>query len=150
MFGATDFRTDGFVVSVNSSEMPVSSSPFKTSARVQIWIVAVMLAVSGMWGIIGAWLSRTWQPTILSAAMLVAAMGTVSRRWWARYLVYALSALYVGLWIWYVGRAVFSGYYVGKSATYVFISLLSLNAYLAMACYWAYVALVHLKTRDVG
>jgi hypothetical protein len=126
----------------------MTSSSLTRSGKIQIWTIATMLAMLGAWGLIGAWLARMWPPTLLSAAMLIAAAGAVSRRWWARYLVYA--ALYVGLWIWYVGRAVFSGYYVGKSATYVFISLLPLNVYLAMACYWAYVAVVHLKTRDVG
>jgi hypothetical protein len=150
MFGDTASRTDGFGVSVNSSETPVPSSALKTSAKVQVWIVAIMLAALGMWGMVGAWLSRTWQPILLSAAMLLAAMAVVSRQWWARYLVFALSAVYVGLCIWYAGCSLLRGDFANKSVMYAFISLLPLSAFLAMACYWAYVAAVHLKRRNVS
>jgi hypothetical protein len=100
-----------------------------------------------MWGLLAAWTERKWQPTILSAAMLIAAVAVVSRRWWARYLVFALSAVYVGLCIWYAGRSLLRGDFTNKSGAYAFISLLPLSAFLAMACYWAYVAAVHLKDR---
>jgi hypothetical protein len=109
-----------------------------------------MLAVLGMWGMVGAWLSRTWQPALLSAAMPIAAVAVVTRRWWARYLVFALSVVYVGLCIWFAGRSLLRGDFANKSVVYTFISLLPLNAFLAMACYWAYVAAVHLKYRNKG
>jgi hypothetical protein len=103
----------------------------------------------GAWGLIGAWIEGKRQPIILSAAMLIAAVAAVSRRWWARYLVFALSAVYVGLSIWYAGRALLRGDFASKGVAYAFISLLPLNAFLAMACYWAYVAAVHLKYRKM-
>jgi hypothetical protein len=109
-----------------------------------------MLVVLGAWGLIGAWIEGKWQPTILSAAMLIAAVGAVGRRWWARYLIFALSAVYVGLCIWYAGRSLLRGDFANKSGAYAFISLLPLGAFLAMACYWAYVAAVHLKYREVS
>lgn len=75
--------------------------------------------------------------------MLIAAVAVVSRRWWARYLVFALSAVYVGLCNWYAGRSLLRGDFTNRSAVYAFISLLPLIAFLVMACYGAYVAAVH-------
>jgi hypothetical protein len=106
-----------------------------------------MLAVLGLWGLSAAWIEGKWQPTVLSAAMLIAAVAMVSRRWWARSLVFALSAVYMGLCIWYAGRSLLRGDFANRGLAYAFISLLPLDAFLAMACYWAYVAAVHLKIR---
>jgi hypothetical protein len=108
-----------------------------------------MLGILGAWGLIGAWIDGKWLPTILSAAMLIAAVAVVSRRWWARYLVFALSVVYVGLSVRHVGRSLLRGDFANKRGAYAFISLLPLNAFLAMACYWAYVAAVHLKYRKM-
>jgi len=135
---------------MSSGGQALQSSPLKTSARVQIWIVGIMLAVLGMWGMIGAWLSQTWEPALLSAAMLIAAVAVVSRRWWARYLVFALSAVYVGLCLWYASRSLLRGDFANKSVMYAFISLLPLDAFLTMACYWAYVAGLHMKRRNAS
>jgi hypothetical protein len=126
------------------------SLQLSVSARVQVWIVALMLAILGSWGLIEAWLEQTWPPSIVSAAMVVTAFGALTRRWWARYFIFALSALNAGTWVWFVGRSLMRGYFSNKGATYLFISLLPLNAFLAMACYWAYVAAVHLKNRTGG
>jgi hypothetical protein len=82
--------------------------------------------------------------------MVVAAAGAISLRWWARYLIFALSALYVGIWVWTVGPDLLSPGLLKRGAADAFLLLLPLNAFLAMACYWAYVAAVHLKNRDVG
>ena len=139
----------GSGVSVNSGEMPVPASSLNASGKIQIWIVAVMLGVLGAWGLIAAWIEGKWQPTFLSAAMLIAAVAVVSRRWWARYLVFALSTVYVGLSLWYIGRSLLRGDFANKSGAYAFISLMPLSAFLAMACYWAYVAAVHLKYRKM-
>jgi hypothetical protein len=114
-------------------------------ARVQLWMTALFLLSYGIYGLVAAMREQLWDYSIGAVASIVAAAAVAAHKSWARFLVYAIAALLVGNWLWYVWLAISVGYFrhagVAKSA----LSLIPGIGLALLAGFCSYVVSVQLR-----
>jgi hypothetical protein len=101
----------------------------------------VTVALLALYGAYDAWVAiqeRAWLPGVVAVLAIVACVGTAMLRAWSRYLVYLLTAVFVGTWIQSLYEAAAAGYFSLLSARQIATSLApgAFLALLSCACAW--------------
>jgi hypothetical protein len=91
----------------------------KLITPVGMLVTVALLAVYAIYSFWTAYTDQSWPHALLGLLTLVACVGTALLRAWSQYLVYALTAFFVGGWLYsvYVGAAVgFFSMFIGSPA----------------------------------
>lgn len=111
----------------------------KTLRRFRPYVAVLLLAIFGIYGLVNLLGTPNWWKTGFPAAALVAAVAVATGQRWARFLVYALSLLFAGDWLYFVWRAAVSGAFRDTGAEMTALSLLPGAAVVLLAAYSCYV-----------
>jgi hypothetical protein len=113
----------------------------KPTAVFQVWLASALLGAYGVYLAVVNWKANfpVWG-AVFAAPWLFAAVVVLLRMFWARFLVFALSALFVLMWFYYLVRNAHAGAFIGWSRSLIIVSMLpAVVAGLALAfcCYVA-------------
>jgi hypothetical protein len=101
----------------------------------------VTIALLALYAAYDAWVAvqeRAWIPAVVAALAAVACVGAAMLRAWSKYLVYVLTAVFVGTWMQSLYQAAAAGYFRLLPARQIAISLApgAFLALLSCACAW--------------
>lgn len=78
----------------------VSMRNISQSGRIHVWIVVLIIAALGIYRCIQAAQVQSWLFAVIGVLFLVTAAAAAAMRSWSRFLIYALSAIFVLDWAW--------------------------------------------------
>ena len=113
--------------------------------RIGFLIAVVFLALSSGYTFWVAYTQRDWQYAVAGVLSAVACIGTARSARWSRYLVYLLTAAFLGTWSYSIYDAVRAGFYGNSSAGEIAWSLLPESLLLGILCLCSYVVFAHAR-----
>jgi len=115
-------------------------------AIAQIWLAALLLLCAGLYVLRESWRTQVWQWAWVAIPLIAAAVGTATRRNWAKPLVYILATLYIGVWLYEVWNAFRAGVFNDRPALMNALSLVpGLGLVVLPAAYCCYVVSAYLR-----
>jgi len=124
----------------------ILSTPFSRFRR--HWVV-LLLAVYGAYGLVLSLSSSQTLSTIYSVMLLVAAVGVALRTAWARYLVYALTIVFVATLAFSIWNAANAGFFQSSGVSRSILSLMPGAAFGLLGLFCCYVVTVPRDSRAI-
>ena len=108
-------------------------------SRFRRTLVVMVLAVYGFYGVIQSFSSPLAWTALFPPAVLAAAVGVALRARWARYLVYALTGVFVITWGYSIWVAANAGYFESSGPGRSLLSLMPGVAFVLLGLFCCYV-----------
>ena len=93
------------------------------SASIQVWIAAALLGANGAYLLIVNWNAHLLFALAFGIPWIIAATVVILRKSWAKFLVFALTGLFVVTWFYYFILNVRGGALAGWSRGQIVVSL---------------------------
>lgn len=110
-----------------------------------ILITVALLALYGVYGVWTAITEVSWISAIAAAVAVVACVGTALLKAWSRFLVYFLTAVFVGMWVYSIYSAAVVEYFSLFSAREIGLSLAPGLLLILVSCFCAYAVFKHFR-----